>query len=310
MKFTGNRNTKNGLLQERSTIEEYKLKKAEEGENVIVESSGLIISKDHPYLAGSPDGIVTTSSGNTGLIEIKNLLHSKPINLHQASENSNFCLINKKGTLYLKENHIYYHQCQGLMNICNFEWIDLVVRTLNPYQMIIHRIIRDKDFWNNTMLPKLHAFYFNCLLPELASPREGKSPGIREPGVWYTPPAAPQITKQGRRSRAKKRSTADTDTDTETDCTSDPTPCKTQRSSRKKSGSVKFVGRRISHEWVIDEQKGLTEWYPGTVVSLLSGKDGEPGAVYEVLYDDDEEPYEVDHLTEDLKSSSVKFLDI
>ncbi|KAK3108844.1 hypothetical protein FSP39_017117 [Pinctada imbricata] len=81
-------------------------------------------------------------------------------------------------------------------------------------------------------------------------------------------------------------------------------------SSRKKSGSVKFVGRRISHEWVIDEQKGLTEWYPGTVVSLLSGKDGEPGAVYEVLYDDDEEPYEVDHLTEDLKSSSVKFLDI
>ncbi|KAK3089294.1 hypothetical protein FSP39_002467 [Pinctada imbricata] len=184
MKFTGNRHTKNGLLQERSTIEEYKLKKAEEGENVIVESSGLIISKDHPYLAGSPDGIVTTSSGNTGLIEIKNLLHSKPINLHQASENSNFCLINKKGTLYLKENHIYYHQCQGLMNICNFEWIDFVVRTLNPYQMIIHRITRDKDFWNNTMLPKLHAFYFNCLLPELASPREGKSPGIREPGVW------------------------------------------------------------------------------------------------------------------------------
>jgi hypothetical protein len=34
------------------------------------------------------------------------------------------------------------------------------------------------------MLPKLQAFYFKALLPELASPRDGKCPGIREPGLW------------------------------------------------------------------------------------------------------------------------------
>ena len=183
-KFSGNRHTKNGLLQERSTIEEYKLKKAEESENVIVESSGLIIDKEHPYLAASPDGIVTSSTGEKGLIEIKNLVHSKPINLYQAAKSSSFCLINKNGVLHLKQNHNYYHQCQGLLNVCGFEWIDFVVRTLNPYQMIIHRIYRDEELWNNTMLPKLKAFYFTCLLPEIASPREGKCPGIREPGVW------------------------------------------------------------------------------------------------------------------------------
>ena len=33
------------------------------------------------------------------------------------------------------------------------------------------------------MLPKLQAFYFKALLPELASPRDGKCPGIREPGL-------------------------------------------------------------------------------------------------------------------------------
>ena len=37
---------------------------------------------------------------------------------------------------------------------------------------------------------------------------------------------------------------------------------------------MKFVGRRIEHEWVVNEEKGSTEWYPGTVLSLLSGKDG------------------------------------
>ena len=34
------------------------------------------------------------------------------------------------------------------------------------------------------MSPKLKAFYFKAILPELAFPRHGKSPGIREPGLW------------------------------------------------------------------------------------------------------------------------------
>ncbi|CAG2223192.1 unnamed protein product [Mytilus edulis] len=91
--FSGNRHTRNGINQEDSTIEEYKLKKAEENENVSVERSGLVIHHTNKYLAASPDGIVTISTGETGIIEIKNLLHSKPLNLWQASENKTFCLI-------------------------------------------------------------------------------------------------------------------------------------------------------------------------------------------------------------------------
>jgi hypothetical protein len=36
------------------------------------------------------------------------------------------------------------------------------------------------------MLPKLQAIYMQGLLPELACPRKGKSPGIREPGIWVS----------------------------------------------------------------------------------------------------------------------------
>lgn len=69
--FHGNRHTRNGILQEDTTIEEYKLKKAEDNENVIVHRSGLVIHPEQRYLAGSPDGIVSVSTGETGLIEIK-----------------------------------------------------------------------------------------------------------------------------------------------------------------------------------------------------------------------------------------------
>jgi len=182
--FHGNRHTRNGILQEDTTIEEYKLKKAEENENVIVHRSGLVIHPEQRYIAGSPDGIVSVSTGETGLVEIKNLLHSKPINLWQASLNKNFCLENINGKLQLKPNHNYFYQCQGLLNICNKDWIDFIVRTLNPHQIFIQRIQRDQNLWENIMLPKLQAFYFKALLPELASPRDGKCPGIREPGLW------------------------------------------------------------------------------------------------------------------------------
>ena len=136
-------------------------------------------------MAGSPDGIVTTSEGDTGLIEIKNLLHSKPLNLWQAaSGNKNFCLEIMNGKLQLKKTHIYFYQCHGLLHVCEKEWIDFVVRKLNPHQIHIERIYKDNHLWENIMLPKLTAFYYKVILPELASPREGKSPGIREPVIW------------------------------------------------------------------------------------------------------------------------------
>nr|XP_034320463.1 uncharacterized protein LOC105318911 [Crassostrea gigas] len=199
--FKGNRHTRNGLLQERSTIEEYKLRKAEENKNVIVKDSGLVIDHNNNFLAASPDGFAYTSDGKMGLIEIKNLVHNKPLNLFEAADKiRSFCLQYRNGILSLKVNHDYYYQCQGLMNICGTEWIDFVVRTLNPYHLFIERIYRNEDLWN-IMLPKLKDFYHTSLLPELASPREGKSPGIREPGVWYSPPntrVAVRKTRGGR----------------------------------------------------------------------------------------------------------------
>ena len=66
---------------------------------------------------------------------------------------------------------------------------------------------------------------------------------------------------------------------------------------------MKFVGRRICHKW--DKKK-----YSGTVLSVLSGIDGSPTALYEIHYDNDNEIYEVDKLLEEFMNGELKFLDL
>ena len=52
-------------------------------------------SVEHPYLAASPDGIVTCGGEKVGLLEVKNVLRNKRLNLIQAAQQqkgSTFCL--------------------------------------------------------------------------------------------------------------------------------------------------------------------------------------------------------------------------
>ncbi|CAC5415019.1 unnamed protein product [Mytilus coruscus] len=110
--FKGNKTTRIGIKEEKVTITEYVNIKQKENIHTKVEQSGLVIDKHHTFLGGSPDGIVTENNAK-GLIEIKNLVHDKNINLTQASMSvKNFCLEKISNNLKLKTNHNYYFQCQ------------------------------------------------------------------------------------------------------------------------------------------------------------------------------------------------------
>lgn len=185
--FRGDANTSTGLNEEKMTIKEYVDRKAEDNDKVEVYATGLLISRQQKFLAASPDGKVICENGDTGLIEVKNLLHKKPINLHEGVKQvKNFCLehIGNTKQLRLKRNHGYYYQVQGQLNIANLPWVDFVVRTKNPYQLHVERIVVDQNFWQQTMVSKLESFYHQAVLPELASPRFNTVSGIREPGKW------------------------------------------------------------------------------------------------------------------------------
>jgi hypothetical protein len=73
---------------------------------------------------------------------------------------------------------------------------------------------------------------------------------------------------------------------------------------------VCFTGRRISHEWVVDDETDERKWYNGTVTEVVSGRDGYPNAVYNIQYDGEDGECEVDHLIQDYQSSSVRFIDL
>ena len=81
------------------------------------------------------------------------------------------------GTYNLKQNHDYHFQLQCQMYCDEKEWCDFVVSTENDLH--IERVFRDQKWWEE-QLSKLKSFYFDALLPELASPRHRKG-GIREP---------------------------------------------------------------------------------------------------------------------------------
>lgn len=71
----------------------------------------------------------------------------------------------------LKRRHDYYYQIQCQLYCVNREWWDFVLRT--DKDLHIQQVIRDRTWWK-VQLPKLHKFYFDALLPELACPRYGK----------------------------------------------------------------------------------------------------------------------------------------
>ena len=75
----------------------------------------------------------------------------------------NFCLQQTENGLKLKENHPYYFQCQGVLNILNLNWIDFVVYT--NVDMHIERIDEDIFFWEEKMPLEITSFYFSFILP-------------------------------------------------------------------------------------------------------------------------------------------------
>ena len=180
-KFRGNAATRFGTSKEEQTREEYQIYMKKNGHsNLSVETCGLFVSTESPWLAASPDGLVTDPQDEAsplGLVEIKNPYSAREQTLAEAAASSSFCLRqNKDGNHSLKPRHNYYHQVQCQLYCTQRDWCDFVVKT--GKEMHVERIRRDNS-WFKSNSSRLKKFYFNCLLPELACPRHRKG-GIRE----------------------------------------------------------------------------------------------------------------------------------
>ena len=131
-----------------------------------VKKCGLVVSPKWPWLGCSPDGIVFEDIVPVGCIEVKCPYSKRDMTLAEANaSDKNFFLKLIDGKLKLKRNHVYFYQCQGVMNIVGLNWIDFIVYT--PKDLYIERIEVDRILWHSRMLPELTNFYAEYILPKL-----------------------------------------------------------------------------------------------------------------------------------------------
>ena len=136
--------------------------------------SGFVISEKYPFLGASPDGVVHDPSvpNSFGLAEVKCPYSFRNLTPIEAGQSSKFCCevvpSGAQSALQLKHTHPYFCQVQGQMGITERSWCDFIVYTTKGLH--VERINFDSGFWETELLPKLEAFFDNCLAPEIVCP--------------------------------------------------------------------------------------------------------------------------------------------
>lgn len=131
--FTGNAATDHGHM-----MEEYGRKKLEEVQRYTVDETGLVVHAKHPFLAASPDGLVSFD----GAIEIKCPYYAKaPYSVFDESK------------------RMYLHQCYMVMEVCDLDWCDFICYLAkdpaSEGQWHIDRVQRNWDFLDEELPGRL-----------------------------------------------------------------------------------------------------------------------------------------------------------
>lgn len=132
--------------------------------DVLFEDSGLVVDNDIPYIASSPDLLVSCKCCGFGMVEIKCCL------IPPCQVCSGFCKCKLPKCLkcdeyiHLRKNHPYYGQIQGQLAITKRDWCDLYIHTCNG--SFTERITYDDVFYQN-MLHHLKYFFTKYVIPEI-----------------------------------------------------------------------------------------------------------------------------------------------
>ena len=104
-----------GRQNEATARKQYVAQHSQQHTNLQVQLCGLHISTDHPYLAASPDGIVSCDYCGEGLLEIQCPFKYKDNSLADVA----FYLERQlTGEMKLKISHNYYLQVQARLSVC------------------------------------------------------------------------------------------------------------------------------------------------------------------------------------------------
>ena len=96
---------------------------------MICECVGLVVNPKWSWLGASPDSLAFTSKEPFPYCAIEIKCPSSKINMTitEAYQDRIFYLSCVNGQVRLKQKHQYYYELQGIMAICQLQWIDFVV---------------------------------------------------------------------------------------------------------------------------------------------------------------------------------------
>ncbi|XP_069029208.1 uncharacterized protein [Embiotoca jacksoni] len=166
-----------GIRMEAEVVRRYqKLKTSLLGQPVSVQDCGLFIDAQRPWLAASPDGIVTDSRTGQWLLclEVKCPYKHRQRRVEDACRDDRaFCLEIQdedgrepgQTPIYrLKTSHSYFTQIQCQLAVTGLQRADLVVFTLKETAVV--PVTFDSDLWEETV-SKLEVFYKDAVLPHV-----------------------------------------------------------------------------------------------------------------------------------------------
>ena len=169
---------KYGQQNENAAINSYVEFQENRGHQLSIHRCGLFINPAIPWLAATPDALVTFSQNNEcldlqdeglqneGCLEVKcPYLCSKKSIFEVALECQSFCLQNNDGNLLLKRSHQYFYQVQAQLYVTGLPWCDFVVWTPNK-EIYVERIHYDQSFIEQA-IAKARIFYFDLFLPSI-----------------------------------------------------------------------------------------------------------------------------------------------
>ena len=136
--------TDHGNTYEKTAIESY-----QEMSGQKITECGLVICKDYPFLASSPDGLVNDDK----VVEVKcpytarnSKINSSTINYLHDTDNG----------LQLNATHNYYYQIQGQMMCTDRKVCDFVVFTFEDIKVLT---VERNDEFISSMTKQLNSFY-------------------------------------------------------------------------------------------------------------------------------------------------------
>lgn len=127
-------------------------------------TAGLHISVEKPFLAATPDGLVTCSCCGEGVLEVKCPYNGRNGTVKELALSKSACVSLTGGKLRLRTDHSYYYQVQLQMFVTQRKYCDFVLWTVREFVML--RVYYDSEF-SSAMAQRCQLYFERVVLPEL-----------------------------------------------------------------------------------------------------------------------------------------------